>query len=80
MVFNQQKIITLYFASKERTQLIHSTEHVFENFKGIARLLPLNCGISWQDLSASLRNKGCKRLGSRPKPSIKPCYTNWTIK
>ena len=23
-----------------------------------------------------LRNKSCKRLGSRPKRSIKPCYTN----
>jgi len=27
-----------------------------------------------------LRNKSCKRLGSCPKRSIKPCYTNWTIK
>jgi len=35
---------------------------------------PPNCAISWQDLSASFRNKWCKRLGSRPKRSIKPCY------
>ena len=27
-----------------------------------------------------LRNKSCKRLGSRPKRSIKTCYTNWTLK
>jgi len=27
-----------------------------------------------------LRNKSCKRLGSRPKRSIKPCYTNRTTK
>jgi len=27
-----------------------------------------------------LRNKSCKRLGSRQKRPIKPCYTNWTIK
>ena len=27
-----------------------------------------------------LRNKSCKRLGSRPKRSIKPCCTNRTIK
>jgi len=33
-----------------------------------------------QDLSASLRNKSCKRMGSRRKRSIKPCYTNRTIK
>jgi len=27
-----------------------------------------------------LRNKSCKRLGSRPKRSIILCCTNWTIK
>jgi len=27
-----------------------------------------------------LRNKSCKDLGSRPKRSMKPCYTNRTIK
>jgi len=41
---------------------------------------PPDCGISWQDLSVSLRNKSSKRLGWRPKRSIKSCYTNRTIK
>jgi len=41
---------------------------------------PPNCGISWQDLSVSRRNKSSKRLGWRPMRSIKPCYTSRTIK
>jgi len=46
---------------------------------GIAGCSPPNCGISQQDLSASLWKKSCKSLRSCPKRSMKPCYTNRTI-
>jgi len=75
----------ILLSKQGRTQLIYSTEltteHVFQNFGGgLPGSSPSNCGISQQDLSASLRNKSCKSLGSRPKRSMKPCYTNRTIK
>ena len=42
-VFNENIVVTLYLLCKyDRTQLIYSTEHVFENFGGE---LP-GCGIS----------------------------------
>ena len=74
----------ILLSKQGRTQLIYSTEltteHVFKNFGGgLPGCSPPNCSISQQDLSASLRNKSCKRLGSRPKRSMKPCYTNRTI-
>jgi len=58
-----------------------TTEHVFENFGGncpgdldlIAETATKTCQHHL------VRNKSCKRLGSRPKRSIKPCYTNRTI-
>ena len=50
-----------------------TTEHVFENF-GVGAIFRLTS--PWlldmlARLSTSLRNKSCKRLGSRPKRSIK---------
>jgi len=67
------QIMTLfYLASRAANQLIYSTEHVFEQFRGFCPVaLPLIAGvISQQDLSVSLSNKRCKSLGSRPKRSI----------
>ena len=71
-----------YLLSRQgRTQQIYSVLNIFLKIRGQLRgCSPPNCGISWQDLSASLRNKSCKRLKFRPKLSVKPCYTNWTIK
>jgi len=40
----------------------------------------LIAGSASKHLSVSLRNNRYKRLGSRPKRSIKPCHTNRTIK
>jgi len=58
MVFNENINYDFILLCKQgRTQLIYSTglitEHIFEIFGRIARLLSPNCGISWQDLSAS---------------------------
>jgi len=40
MVFNENTNYDfISFSKQSRTQLIYSTEHVFENFGGIARLL-----------------------------------------
>jgi len=56
----------------------------FWNFMGaIARLSYPGFRICSQDVSASLRNKSCKRLGSCPKRSIKRClslliFSRWT--
>ena len=52
----------------------------FWKFRGVVRLLSLWLRHQLVRLSASFRNKSCKRLGSRPTRSIKPCYTNPTIK
>ena len=49
-------------------------ENVFEN-SGRGKMLGCptpGCGICCQYFSASLRNKSCKRLGSRPIRSMKP--------
>jgi len=86
MVFNENTNCDFILLSKQgRTQLIYSTEltteHILENFGAeLPGFSPPNCGISWQDLSASLRNKSCKSLGSRPMRSMKTYYTNRTIK
>jgi len=50
-----------------------TTEHVFENFGvgAISRLTSPWLRDLLARLSASLRNKSCKRLGSRPKQPIK---------
>ena len=53
-------------------------------FGGIARLLSPLLRDQQQDLSASLRNRCCKRLGSHPKRSIKPSlplvfFSQWTL-
>jgi len=75
MVSNKNTNYDFILLSKQgRTQLIYSTEltteHDFENFgEGLPACSPPNCGISQQDLPASLRNKSCKNLGSRPKRS-----------
>jgi len=61
-------------------------ENVIENF-GMGKLLgcpPLCWEICYQDFSASLWNKSCKRLVSRPTRSIKPClslliFSQWTL-
>jgi len=81
------QIMTLFYLASRaaRTQLMYSTEltteHVFEYFGGeLPGCSPPDWGISYKGLSASLKKKSCKRLGSRPKPSIKPCYMNRTIK
>jgi len=72
MVFNENTNYDLILLSKQgRTQLIYSTEHVFEQFRGgLPGCSPPNCGISQQDLSVSQRDKKSKSLGSRPKRSI----------
>jgi len=55
MVFNENINYDFNLLSKQgRTQLLYSTEHVFEIFGGIAGWSPPNRGISQQDLSASL--------------------------
>jgi len=60
MVFNETTNYDFILLSKKgRTQLIYSTEltteHVFVNFEGLARFLSPDSGMSWQDLSVSLR-------------------------
>jgi len=62
MVFNENTNYDFILDSKQgRTQLIYSTEliteHVFENFGGeLPGCSHPDCGISQQDLSASLYN------------------------
>jgi len=79
--FQRNHKLWLYLLRKHgRTQLIYSTEHVFEIAGGIAWLLS-----HWlRDLLAGLVSITWKQklqtLGSHPKRSIKPCYTNRTIK
>ena len=47
MVFKETTNYDFILLSKQgRTQLIYSTEHVFENFGGITGYSPPNCGIS----------------------------------
>jgi len=47
MVFNETTNYDFILLSKQGcTQLIYSTEHVFENFEGLARLLSPDCGMS----------------------------------
>ena len=57
MVFNETTNHNFILLSKQgHTQLIYSTEHVFENFgRELPGCSPPDCGISEQDLSVSLR-------------------------
>jgi len=57
MVFNENTNHDFILLDKQgRTQLVYSTEHVFENFGGeLPSCFPPDCGISEQDLSVSLR-------------------------
>ena len=73
-------------SKQDRSQLIYSseltTEHVFENFGGDCPLaLPLIAGSANKTCQHHL---SCKRLGSHPKRSIKPClplvfFSQWTL-
>ena len=61
------------------------SEHFFEKFGGELPGCALpDCRIRSKDLTALLRNKSCKRLGSRLNRSIKRCwflliYSRWTL-
>ena len=77
MVCNETTNDGFILLSKQgRTQLMYSTklttEHVFENFGGNYPVaFPLIAGSASKTCQHHLvRNKSCKRLGSRPKRSI----------
>jgi len=82
MVFNESTNYDLMSLASKAAPSWYIQLNMFLNISGgIARLLSPLLWDQLQDLSASLRNKSCKRMASRRKRSIKPCYyTNRTIK